>query len=79
MNFKNMLFFLGLALVVASSNVYAVDPSICSSGENVALHHNGSLKSCELKDDYEVNNIQCGNRSRVSFYDNALLSQRLVK
>ena len=78
MNFKYISVFLSLALVVVSFNVYAVDPSICSSGENVALHPNGSLKSCELKDDYEVNNIQCNNRSRVSFYDDGNLESCIL-
>jgi len=70
MNGKNILFFLSLALVVVSFNVYAVDPPICNSGVNVVVHENGSLRSCELKDDYEANNIRCRNGNRISFYDN---------
>jgi len=70
MNGKNILFFLSLALVLVSFNVSAVDPSVCNSGANVVLHNNGSLKSCELKDDYEANNIRCRNGNRISFYDN---------
>jgi hypothetical protein len=69
MNFKNILLLLSLALVVVSFNAYAVDPSICKSGVNVVLHDNGSLRSCELKDDYEANNIRC-NKGSVSFYNN---------
>ena len=79
MNCKNILFFLSLALIVVSFDVYAVDPSICNPGVNVALHNNGSLKSCDLKDDYEANNIRC-NKGLASFYDNgALESCRLSK
>ena len=72
MNFKNILFFLSLALAVVSFDVYAVDPSICNPGAKIILHDNGSLKSCDLKDDYKANNIPC-NKGRVSFYDNGVL------
>lgn len=72
MNCKNILLFLCLALVVVSFDVYAVDASICNPGVNVALHNNGSLKSCDLKDDYEANNIRC-NKGFATFYDNGAL------
>ena len=78
MNFKHVLFFLSLALAVGSLNVYAVDPSICDSGRNMAFHNNGALKSCELKDDYEANNIRCSKRSRVSFYDSGSLESCML-
>lgn len=77
MNCKNILFFLSLALVVGSLNVYAVDPSLCNPGVNVILHNNGSLKSCDLKGDYEANNIRC-NKGRVSFYDNGTLESCML-
>ena len=78
MNFKNILFFLSLASLVVGSNVYAVDPSICNSSANVVVHENGSLKSCELKDDYDANNIQCRNENRISFYDNGSLESCIL-
>ena len=71
------LFFQSLALtlvlVLVSFNVYAVDKSICNPGANVALHNNGSLKACQLKSDYDANNIQCRKDYDVSFYDNGNL------
>ncbi|MBP1749966.1 MAG: hypothetical protein H6Q52_2505 [Deltaproteobacteria bacterium] len=77
MNFKMILLFLSLALVAGSFNAYAVDPSICKSGVNVALHGNGSLKSCELKDGYEANSIRC-NQGSASFYDNGNLESCML-
>lgn len=77
-NFKNILFFLSLASAVVISNVYAVDPSICNSGVNVVVHDNGSLKSCELKDDYDANNIRCRNENRISFYNNGSLESCIL-
>jgi len=77
MNFKSILFLLSLALVVVSFNVYAVDSSICNPGVNVVVHNNGSLKSCELKDDYDVNNIRC-KKGRASFYDNGSLESCML-
>jgi hypothetical protein len=73
MKFKGVLLFLGFASVVVIPHVYAVDQSICSSGGNVVLHNNGSLRMCELKDDYEANGIRCGKQSRAVFYDNGNL------
>ncbi len=71
------LFFLSLALtlvlVVAIFNIHAADQSICNSGANVFFHNNGSLKSCQLQDDYDANNIRCKNGGSVSFYSNGKL------
>ena len=64
---------LTVTLLLASFNVYAVDQSICHSGANVVLYNKGSLKSCQLKDDYVANNIRCKNDGPVSFYDNGNL------
>jgi hypothetical protein len=73
MYFKRVLLFLSFASAVVSLNVYSVDQSVCSSGGNVALHDNGSLRTCELKDNYEANGIRCISRSRAVFCDNGNL------
>lgn len=69
------LFFMSLALtlVVVIFNVHAADQSICNSGANVYFHNNGSLKSCQLQDDYDANNIRCKNGGSVNFYSNGKL------
>ena len=64
---------LPLILILFVFNVYAADQSICNSGTNVVLHNNGSLKTCQLKDDYDANNIRCKNGGSVSFYSNGKL------
>jgi hypothetical protein len=78
MNLKNPFIPLGLALlVVLGFNAYAVDTSVCKSGVNVVLHDNGALRSCELKDDYEANNVRC-NKGSVSFYNNGNLESCML-
>jgi len=69
------LFFqsLLLASVLVSFNVYAADKSICNPGAHVVLHNNGSLKACQLKDNYDANNITCKNGGTASFYNNGKL------
>ncbi|MDQ5987008.1 MAG: hypothetical protein CSYNP_02744 [Syntrophus sp. SKADARSKE-3] len=67
------LWSLGLTAVFTCFNVYAVDQSICHPGGNVVLYNNGSLKACQLKDDYVANNIRCKNDGPVSFYTNGNL------
>jgi hypothetical protein len=73
MNIKQILSFLSLSLLLVSFNVYAVDQRICHSGKDVVLYDNGSLKSCQLEDDYEANSIRCKSLNTVSFYDNGHL------
>ena len=62
-----------LASILVGLNIYAADQSICNSGANVVLHDNGLLKSCQLKDDYDANNIRCKNGGVISFYSNGKL------
>jgi len=79
MKITDDLFSLGLALTLTLIfmfvifNVYAADKSICNSGADVVLYHDGSLKSCQLKDDYDVNNIACKNGGPIRFYSNGKL------
>jgi hypothetical protein len=71
---KNLLFqSIALTLVLTGFNVYAVDQSICNPGVNVFFHNNGSLKACQLKNDFDANNIQCKKNYDVSFYANGNL------
>jgi antitoxin component YwqK of YwqJK toxin-antitoxin module len=62
-----------LASVLVGLNIYAADQSICNFGANVVLHDNGSLKSCQLKDDYDANKIRCKSGGSISFYSNGKL------
>jgi hypothetical protein len=64
---------LALVFVLDGFNVYAADQSICHAGTNVLLYDNGSLKACQLENNYDANNIQCKSNSLVSFYDNGNL------
>jgi hypothetical protein len=75
MKIMKTLFFQGLALasVFAGFDVYAVDKSICHPGANVVLHNNGSLKACQLKNDYDANKIRCKKDYDVGFYNNGNL------
>ncbi|MEN6360860.1 MAG: hypothetical protein ABFD63_02565 [Smithella sp.] len=69
---------LALALALAGFNLYAADQSICNPDTKVALHNNGTLKSCQLKDDYAANNVQCKNDYPVSFYENGNLESCML-
>jgi len=62
-----------LASVLVSFNIYAADQSICDPDANVVLYDDGSLELCQLKDDYDVDNITCKNGGTVSFYKNGKL------
>ena len=75
MKIINTLLFLSLVLasVLAGFTVYAADQSICHSGANVLLYDNGTLKACQLKNDYDANSIKCKSDGPVSFYNNGNL------
>ena len=67
------LFCAALASTSAGFTVFAADQSICHTGANVLLHDNGSLKACQLENDYDGNGIQCKSNNSVSFYRNGNL------
>jgi antitoxin component YwqK of YwqJK toxin-antitoxin module len=67
-----------LTSILVGFNVYAADQSICNPGGNVVLHDNGLLKSCQLKDDYDANNIRCKSGGSVSFYSNGKLESCIL-
>jgi len=72
MKIIKILFFQSLALIflLAGFNVFAADQSICHPGAKILLYANGSLQACKLKNDYDVNSIQCKGDAPVSFYNN---------
>ena len=69
----SLAFILTLILMVVIFNVNAADKSICNPSADVVLYRNGSIKSCQLKDDYDVNNITCKNGDSISLYSNGKL------
>lgn len=69
---------LTLAFLLAGSNVFAADQSICHSGQKILLHSNGSLQACQLKSDYELNSIQCKSSAAISFYSDGSLESCLL-
>jgi hypothetical protein len=75
MKIIKILFFQSLALtfLLAGSNVLAADQSICHPGAKVLLYNDGSLQACQLKNDYDVNSIQCKSNALVNFYNNGSL------
>lgn len=75
MNILKYLFFQSLVLtfLLSGFNVFAADQSICHSGTKILLYDNGSLQTCQLKDDYDTNSIQCKGNARITFYNNGNL------
>jgi antitoxin component YwqK of YwqJK toxin-antitoxin module len=69
-NLFSLSLALALILLLVIFNVYAADQSICNPG--------GLLKSCQLKDDYDANNIRCKNGGSVSFYSNGKLESCIL-
>ena len=78
MKTMKILFCLMLVSLWVVSDVCAIDASICTSESNVVLHENGSLKSCQLQDGYEANNIQCSGFGTISFFDNGNLESCML-
>ncbi|PKN87708.1 MAG: hypothetical protein CVU51_05180 [Deltaproteobacteria bacterium HGW-Deltaproteobacteria-1] len=82
MKIIKILFFQGLVLIFLFTgfSVLAADQSICHPGEKILLYDNGSLQTCQLKNDYDVNSIQCKNNTPINFYNNgSLMSCVLAK
>ena len=73
MSMFKVVFGVLILIVFSVIQANAIDQSICYSGANVVIHPNGSLKSCDLKDDFPFGEIKCKSRNRASFYDNGQL------
>ncbi len=73
MNIIKTLFVQSLLLVLIGFNVFAADQSICDPNTNVVLYNNGSLESCQLKDNFDINNITCKKGAIIRFYENGKL------
>lgn len=67
------------SLILASSLIgfysFAADQSICNPDAPVVLYNDGSVRSCQLQDNYNVgnSNITCKSGGRISFYENGTL------
>lgn len=74
---KNMktVFFqsLAVATVLAGYTVYAADQTICNFEATVVFHKNGSVKACQLKEDFNENGVRCKNEGTITFYSNGSL------
>jgi len=70
MSMFKIIFGLLILIVFGVIEANAIDQSICSSGADVVLYPNGSLKSCALKDSFRSNEITCKSQSLIIFYDN---------
>lgn len=75
MNIVKLLFIQSLALTVVLSgfNVFTADQSICHSGAKVLLYNDGTLQTCQLKNDYDINSIKCKANAQINFYSNGSL------
>lgn len=73
MNMFKIIFGVLILMVFGVIEANAIDQSICSSGEKVALYPNGSLKSCVLKEDFTLGEIKCKGQNPVTFHNNGRL------
>jgi hypothetical protein len=70
MSMFKILFGVLILLVFGVIEASAINQTICYPGAKVVLYPNGSLKSCDLKDDFNLDEIKCKSQTSVSFYDN---------
>src|SRR5690349_10961750 len=62
-------------LLTNVQNCFGVDQSICNDGATIDYYPNGQLRTCPLKDDYQINGLVCAQYSPITFYpQGALLS-----
>jgi hypothetical protein len=73
MDKKQIFALAGLFLLMTACAVDAADKSICSYDSNIYLYDEGSLKSCTLKDRYDINGITCKDNVPIMFHENGNL------
>ena len=74
MRMVKIIFVVLILIVFGVIEANATDQSICTSGSDVVLYPNGSLKSCILKDTFSSTEIKCKSLHPVIFYDNGQLA-----
>jgi hypothetical protein len=70
---KIIYIFLVFILLTASLGAHAADKSICSNDANVTLFTDGTLKSCTLKDRFDINGITCKGDIQITFHASGAL------
>jgi hypothetical protein len=69
MKIINMFICTAFVFLLGGVPGYAVDQSICSNDSNMVLADNGTLQSCTLGNDYQINGITCQQGYNITFYD----------
>jgi hypothetical protein len=73
MNKKIIYILLSLILLEANFGAFAADKSICSYDAYLTLYNDGTLKSCTLKDRYDINGITCKGNVSITFHNSGAL------
>ena len=80
MKIRNLFMIFAACLLLGSIPGFAADPSICADGSTVILYQSGRLKSCDLKNNYDINGVTCQSDYEIVLYDSgALLSCMLYE
>lgn len=69
MKVRNILLIVMAFLLLGAIPVFAADPSICADGSTVILYESGKLKSCDLKNNYDISGITCQSDYEIVFYE----------
>jgi hypothetical protein len=67
-----------LWLLVGVVPAFAADASICSQGLVISLYDSGNLKSCNLRENYDINNVTCLDDNEIVFYDTGELQSCIL-
>jgi hypothetical protein len=70
---KRLFFFLTAAFLAVTHHAHALDASNCNADATIEYHRNGSVKSCQLKDNFDINGITCNGLNYISLYANGNL------
>jgi hypothetical protein len=73
MSVLKFVFGVLIGMLFGVIQAYAIDQSICEPGSKVVLYPNGYIMSCELKSDFNSNEITCKERGFIRFYENGQL------
>jgi len=69
MKFVSILIFTGVVFLLGTVPGLAIDQSICDTDSKIYFHDNGTLQSCTLAEDYDINDITCQQNSTIALYN----------
>jgi hypothetical protein len=70
---KFTIIMLSILFITDVGTCLAIDASICTPGSDNTYYPSGQLKTCTLKDNFEINGVTCKQYETINLYETGML------